>query len=113
MATAKTEAVEKIHVARKAAARNRTHRNPLAVGFKRNEELYRMICLRRDGYSLPEIAQELGIAEPTISKRLNEVMDKAIEQNMENTERERQLQLLRLDQLVKSYTEMAVKHHYE
>lgn len=74
------------------------------------ERRYRVACLRRDGYNLYEIAQTVGFDIQTVRADLQAMFSMAIKETNETTEENRQLQIERLDNLIKTYTPLATEH---
>ena len=67
------------------------------------ERRYRVIELRKMGYTLREIAWELNASEDTVIRDLREILRVAIKDTCESTEECRQLEIERLDALLKAY----------
>jgi predicted transcriptional regulator len=59
--------------------------------------------MRREGWSFREIADTLGCAIETVSSDLREVLNHAISELGETTEEARQLEVERLDEIMKEY----------
>lgn len=77
------------------------------------ERRYRVVSLRRDGYTVAQIAAELGMDVNTVRNDLTEILDNTIIKYQETVEQARQIQLEQLDQLQKTYTPFAVDVHKE
>lgn len=77
------------------------------------EQRYTIAALRRDGHSVKEIADTVGLSTMTVSERLKECLNLAIKETNETSEESRQLQLERLDQLLRVYTPLATETHQE
>jgi hypothetical protein len=71
------------------------------------ERRYQVVEMRRDGYTILEIAKSLGVTVETIRKDLTQVLNATIEKTAETTEENRQLQIERLDKLLKEYMYLA------
>lgn len=77
------------------------------------EQRYRVAAMRRDGKSVVEIAQALNMATSTVTERLKECLNLAIKETNETTDETRQIQLERLDLLIKTYIPLATETHNE
>jgi uncharacterized protein YerC len=84
---------------------------PRAV--KHIEQRYQIVQLRRDGFTIREIAQTLGIDDSTVCNQLKKALEYAVSQTNETTEESRQLQVERLDLLLKTYKPFATEWHKE
>ena len=73
------------------------------------ERRYQVIEMRRGGMSIREIAQELNVSEPTISRDLKFVLTEAIQATAETTEEHRHLAMERLDGLLRAYYSTATE----
>lgn len=73
------------------------------------ERRYRVLLLRRDGFSVKEIADSLNIGAELVRKDLVFVLDLTAKQMMETSEEMRTLQNERLDVMVKAYMPLATK----
>lgn len=74
------------------------------------ETRYQVVTMRRDGYTIQEIADTLGISPYTAHLNLSKSLTETIKNYQETTEESRQIQLDRLDALVKTYTPLAKGH---
>lgn len=77
------------------------------------ERRYAVVCLKRDGYSVPEIADMMSMEPKQVEKDIEFVLKMTRSESGKATEIERALQIERLDQLIKAYTPLAVDHHKE
>lgn len=75
--------------------------------LERIERRYQVTSLRRDGYTLRQIAESLNISEATVHYDLVDCLNETIQKYSETTEQSRQLQIERLDQLIQVYTPLA------
>jgi predicted transcriptional regulator len=71
---------------------------------------YQVVTMRRDGYTIQEIADTLSISQATARLHLTKSLTETIKNYQETTEESRQLQLDRLDALVRTYTPLAKGH---
>lgn len=71
------------------------------------------VTLRRDGYSMAEIAQQLKISMTTVAEDIQFVLSMTIAQCSQTAEESRELQLQRLDSLLKTYMNLATQPHNE
>jgi len=71
------------------------------------ENKYQVVTLRRDGYTMREIADILKVSITLVHNALHEVMHETILKYRESSEEARQLQVERLDGLLKIYTPLA------
>ncbi len=63
--------------------------------------------MRRDGHTVQEIATYLGIALSTVRDHIIKVLNRTISETAETAEENRQLQIDRLDSILKQYMPMA------
>lgn len=63
--------------------------------------------MRRDGHTIHEIAVALKISDPTVSEHLKRVLDRTVADIAESAEQNRQLQIDRLDKMLKKYMPLA------
>lgn len=77
------------------------------------ERRYQVVGLRRDGYSIKEISDTLNISVETARKDLEFLLTHTIKETAETCEENRQIQIERLDLLIKSYTPLATQWHKE
>lgn len=77
------------------------------------ERKYQIVELRRQGYTVIQIARELNISPPTVSRDLKDVLNNTVRLYQESTEESRQLQIERLDKLLKVYIPYAEEPHTE
>lgn len=68
---------------------------------------WQIFDMRRDGHTIHEIAVELGVSDPTVSEHLKRVLDRTVSEIAESADQNRQLQIDRLDKLLKKYMPMA------
>lgn len=85
--------------------------SPKAV--RQYEERYRIMCMRRDGHSIEEIADALNHGKDYIKRIIDETLDDTMDMLKIDTEHERKLQIMRLDNLLKTYTAMATEGYNE
>lgn len=71
------------------------------------ERRYKIMELRRDGWSVGEIAKELKVSDLKVRKDIVFVLSKTIHKTEETAEESRQLQVARLDALLKKYVQLA------
>jgi DNA-binding CsgD family transcriptional regulator len=71
------------------------------------ERRYQCVYLRRDGYTVQEIADSLGCSAGAVRNCLQEAFKETIEEYSETTEESRQIALDRIDSLIKVYTPLA------
>lgn len=77
------------------------------------EQRYQIANLRRDGNTIAEIAKTLNLGIATVRERLVECLNLAIKETNESTDETRQIQLERLDLLIKTYLPLATETHNE
>lgn len=77
------------------------------------QQKFQVITLRRDGHTIAEIAECMGLTMETVRKVEVNVLNEIISVYSETTEEHRQIQLDRLDQLTKVYTPFATQTHKE
>jgi len=77
------------------------------------ERRYQVVALRRDGLTHREIAQELGISMATVTEDLKTILNDTIIKSAETAEENRQIQIDRLDRIIKSYSPLAFEWHKE
>jgi uncharacterized protein YerC len=80
-----------------------------AATVARVERRYQVVRMRRDGYSMPEIAKTLGCDTSTVRQDLVECLSTALTELAETSEEARQIEVERLDNLVKVYTPLATE----
>lgn len=85
----------------------------LAKKFEDNERRYRVTCYKRDGYDNYEIAKEMQISVEQVKHDLRHCIDLAAKEYTQNAEFERQLQLERLDKLIKVNMPLATETNRE
>lgn len=73
-----------------------------AKSIKKVELEYKIVCMRRDGYTVQEVADTLRISTSTVRECVKNCLERAITEMNETTEEHRQLQLERLDSLIKA-----------
>lgn len=83
-----------------------THANLVA----RIERRYQAIHLRKMGHTVQEIADALKVTPITIREDIREVLRVSIHETAETSEEERQLQVERLDALLKEYLPLCQLH---
>ena len=74
------------------------------------ERRFRVVSMRRDGYTVQEIANTVQCDINTVRKDLIEVLDQCVHETSETTEENRQLAIDRLDGLLKEYYQEALSH---
>ncbi len=77
------------------------------------EQRYQISEMRRDGFTVREIAIALDISMATVRSSLQKALELAINTTAETTEESRQLQIERLDLLLKTYKPFATEWHKE
>ncbi len=77
------------------------------------ENRYQIVRLRRDGFTIQEIAETLDISAVQVHNQLQIALNISISETAETTEESRQLQIERLDLLLKTYTPFATEWHKE
>lgn len=77
------------------------------------ERRYKVLALRRDGYTYPEIANLLEVSLNTVRRDLEAVMGNIASELTETAEEARQLIVERLDKLLKTYMPFATEFHSE
>ena len=65
------------------------------------ERRFQVVTLRREGYTVQEIADVLGISTTLVRLDIQETLNQTITETAETTEENRQLQIERLDGLIK------------
>jgi DNA-binding CsgD family transcriptional regulator len=68
---------------------------------------YQVFALRKDGYTIREIAETLNLSEESVHRDLKTVMSRLATELAENVEENRTLQIARLDALLKKYQGLA------
>jgi len=71
------------------------------------ERRYKVMMMRRDGHSIAEIADALNVAESTVRSDEVEVLNRMASEMSETAAENRQLQIQRLDALLKAYMPIA------
>lgn len=74
---------------------------------------FQVIKMRRDGFTVAEIAEAVDCDQSTVRADLQTVLSRALKDTAETTEESRQLQINRLDLLLKTYTPFATEYHCE
>lgn len=77
------------------------------------ERRFQIVNMRRDGWTLADIAKELKLSIPTVSKDLKTVVNETLIVSAETADENRQIQIERLDQLIRTYTQYATQSHKE
>jgi hypothetical protein len=77
------------------------------------ERRYQVMKLRRDGYTIKEIADALNTSVGTIAIDIKTILIDTIEKTAETVEQSREIQAQRLDALVKTYLPLATDSHKE
>jgi len=107
---AKSKTVTKFRGRGKSGKRSRlTDAKAIAVIERR----YRVVGLRRDGYTHKEIAEELNISPQTVSQDLKMILTETIIKTEETVEEDRALATARLDKITKAFMPLATEEHYE
>lgn len=73
------------------------------------ERRYEVMKLRRDGYTIMEIAKVVDISPKTVTNDLKDSLNATLKEHSFTTEEERQIAIERLDQLIKVYTPLATE----
>lgn len=74
--------------------------------LRKVQRMYEVTHLKEQGYSHTEIAEALKLSPMEVGKLLRECLELTISEVAETTEQARQMEIARLDRLVKTY------HHY-
>lgn len=77
------------------------------------ERRYKVVKMRRDGMSIPDIAADLGVSLNTVANDLVEILDKTYIEIEETVEQARNIQLQRLDALLIPAMKLATTEHNE
>jgi uncharacterized protein YerC len=75
--------------------------------IRKIERRYKVLELRKLGYSIRQIADTIGANVATVQSDLKEVLRIAVSTMEENTEEARHLEIERLDEIMKAYYEVA------
>lgn len=78
-----------------------------AMNIRMQERRYQVVQLRKQGYSVQQIAESLHCSADTVRDDLIKVLKVAVSEYAETTEENRQLQIERLDGLLKKYYPLA------
>lgn len=84
-----------------------------ATAIIKVERRYQAITMRRDGYTVREISQAMGVGEHMVRTELKEVLNETLIACAETAEENRQLQVERLNALLKSTMPYAIDEHKE
>lgn len=97
-----------IPVSKLRAATTRAAARMLAAkNIRMMERRYQVVKMRKEGYTTKEIADTLGINVVTVRDDIVRLLKQTITETAETTEENRQLQIERLDGLLKKYYGMA------
>lgn len=100
-------------------------RKPKKIGQKGNHSLltadrieiverrYEVVQLRRDGYTIHQISQVLGVTHAVVTKDLRDSLNLTITEHNLTTDQERQIAIERLDNLIRSITPLATEVIHE
>lgn len=72
------------------------------------ESDYQVMIMRRDGHTIQQIAETLGLNQSTVSEKIKKVLSNTIGEMAETTEEHRQLELERYDAIIKTYMPMCI-----
>lgn len=77
------------------------------------ERRYKVMELRRDGYTVRDIASIVGCSSTTVTADIKGSLAEVLNEHALTTEEERAIQVERLDNLIRAYTPLATENIYE
>lgn len=96
---------EEVRLQRRSEVARRTRSGIIERAKRRN----RVLELRAAGLTESQIAEQLGMSQPNVSRSINRALKRWAEQDAANVEQVRQMKLFELDQLKRAIWASAIK----
>jgi len=96
---------EEVRLQRRSEVARRTRSGIIERAKRRN----RVLELRAAGLTEHQIAEQLGMSQPNVSRSINRALKRWAEQDAANVEQVRQMKLFELDQLKRAIWAQAIK----